>query len=140
MVAYLIQVDGNGWSGRFRRLMSMNSLIFKSTIYPEWYGPPSNLGISRAKFIVASDRFTDKLEPWVHYVPIQVDYSDLYDALSFFGGDLSGEGAHDDMARKIATAGRDWTSRYWRQEDMTAYMFRYVRRISHLLLRDERAD
>jgi len=30
------QVDGNGWSGRFKRLMTSNSLIFKSTIYPEW--------------------------------------------------------------------------------------------------------
>ena len=31
-----IKVDGNGWSGRFKRLMTSNSLIFKSTIYPEW--------------------------------------------------------------------------------------------------------
>jgi hypothetical protein len=30
------QVDGNGWSGRFKRLITSNSLVFKSTIYPEW--------------------------------------------------------------------------------------------------------
>lgn len=29
--------DGNGWSSRFKRLMSTNSLILKSTIFPEWY-------------------------------------------------------------------------------------------------------
>lgn len=30
------QVDGNGWSSRFRRLMGSNSVVFKSTVYPEW--------------------------------------------------------------------------------------------------------
>jgi hypothetical protein len=35
---YLIDVDGNGWSGRFHRLMSTKSVVFKSTIFPEWYG------------------------------------------------------------------------------------------------------
>jgi len=33
----LCQIDGNGWSSRFKRLITSNSLIFKSTIYPEWY-------------------------------------------------------------------------------------------------------
>jgi hypothetical protein len=31
------QVDGNGWSSRFKRLITSNSLIFKATIYPEWH-------------------------------------------------------------------------------------------------------
>ena len=30
-------VDGNGWSARFKRLMSTNSVVLKSTIFPEWY-------------------------------------------------------------------------------------------------------
>lgn len=30
------QVDGNGWSSRFKRLITSNSLVFKSTVYPEW--------------------------------------------------------------------------------------------------------
>jgi len=33
---YVFDIDGNGWSGRFKRLMTTNSLVFKSTIYPEW--------------------------------------------------------------------------------------------------------
>lgn len=33
---YVVDVDGNGWSSRFRRLMNSNSVVFKSTIYPEW--------------------------------------------------------------------------------------------------------
>ena len=42
----------------------------------------------------------------------------------FFSGDPAGEGAHDDMAREIADAGRAWAHTFWRQEDVVAYMFR----------------
>ncbi|KAG1844512.1 hypothetical protein DFJ58DRAFT_802581 [Suillus subalutaceus] len=88
------KVDGNGWSSRFKRLMTSNSVVFKSTIYPEW--------------------FTHRLAPWVHYIPIQIDYSDLYDALLFFRGDPSG------------TRAREWSLEFWRKEDMVAYLYRYV--------------
>jgi len=101
---YFFDVDGNGWSARFRRLMSTYSVVFKSTLYAEW--------------------FSERIQPWVHYVPVQLDYSDLYDALVFFAGDLAGDGAHDDMARRIGAQGRDWVSKYWRKEDMVAYSFR----------------
>jgi hypothetical protein len=36
----LAQVDGNGWSGRFKRLMTSNALVFKSTVFPEWWVLP----------------------------------------------------------------------------------------------------
>ena len=101
---YVIDIDGNGWSSRFKRLMSSNSLVFKSTVYPEWY--------------------SDRIQPWVHYVPISLDYSDLFDSFVFFRGDINGEGNHDALARKIAYAGAKWTRTFWREEDATAYMFR----------------
>lgn len=72
------------------------------------------------------DRYTDRVAPWVHYIPIQLDLSDLHDALLFFRGDANGDGAHEDMARKIAVAGREWSKTFWRKEDLTAYFFRYV--------------
>ena len=62
-----------------------------------------------------------------------MDLSDLFDALLFFRGGLPGLGDggpvassehHEDLARKIATAGREWSMKYWRREDLTAYMFR----------------
>ncbi|RDB26672.1 Beta-1,2-xylosyltransferase 1 [Hypsizygus marmoreus] len=103
---YIIDVDGNAWSSRFKRLITSNSLIFKATVYPEW--------------------FYDRIEPWVHYVPIQVDYSDLYDALIFFRGGLYGEGAHEDLGRQIAIEGRTWSRTFWRKEDITAYVYRLI--------------
>jgi hypothetical protein len=50
----------------------------------------------------------------------------MYDILAFFHGDLSGVGAHDHLAERIASAGKTWSHEYYRQEDMTAYQFRSV--------------
>lgn len=96
---FILDVDGNGWSGRFKRLITSNALVFKATVYPEWY--------------------TSRIAEWVHYVPIQVAYSDLYDALAFFR-------VHDDAAAKIAAAGKKWSQQFWRKEDMSAYLYRLL--------------
>lgn len=71
-------------------------------------------------------RWQERVQPWVHYIPIQNDLSDLWDALTFFRGGPGGTGAHEDLARKIAEEGRRWSKRFWREEDMTAYMYRFV--------------
>ncbi|MBW0550226.1 hypothetical protein O181_089941 [Austropuccinia psidii MF-1] len=112
---YLIDLDGNGWSGRFHRLMSTNSIVLKSTIFPEWYA--------------------DRVQPWVHYVPIKVDYSDLYDAMLFFAGDLDGSDSHDQLAEMIANQGKDWAAKHWRRVDMAAYAFRLVLEWRRIMLR-----
>ncbi|GAA5989676.1 hypothetical protein JCM5350_001660 [Sporobolomyces pararoseus] len=114
---YVIDVDGNGWSGRFHRLMSSNSLVLKSTIFPEWYA--------------------DRVQPWVHYVPLKIDYSDLFPILAFFqGSPYDGSGAHEDLAEKIATAGSEWARDFWRWEDMQAYLLRLVLEYARILNRD----
>ena len=86
---YLVDIDGNGWSGRFHRLMSTKSMVLKTTLFPEWY--------------------SERVMPWVHYVPLKVDYTDLYDILGFFiGVPGTTDTAHDALAEKIATAGKAW--------------------------------
>lgn len=104
MYKYVLDVDGNAWSARFKRLLTSGPLIFKSTIMPEWW--------------------TDRLQPWVHYVPVQLDYADMYDALVFFRGDLNGRGGEDRLAADIAAMGRQWSLTQWRMVDMSAYVFR----------------
>ncbi|KIJ36563.1 glycosyltransferase family 90 protein [Sphaerobolus stellatus SS14] len=125
---FIADVDGNGWSARFKRLITSNSLIFKSTLFPEWY--------------------SERIMPWVHYVPVQMDYSDLYDILAFFRGDISvkaGEGEaydgglNDRLAEKIAKQGTDWSERFWRKEDMTAYMFRLYLEYARVMSTDRDA-
>jgi hypothetical protein len=53
-----------------------------------------------------------------------MDLSDLYDTLIFFRGDPNGEGAHEEMGRRIAERGREWSLGMWRREDLVAYFFR----------------
>ncbi|KAG6809034.1 hypothetical protein H0H92_001866 [Tricholoma furcatifolium] len=81
---YVLDVDGKGPSADFRKLMASNSLVFKATAFPEWW--------------------LDRSQPWVHYVPVQVDHSDLHDTLLFFRGGLYGEDDHDELAKRIAYA------------------------------------
>lgn len=69
------------------------------------------------------NRFSDRVMPWVHYVPVKTDLTDLYDIMTFF---VSGDHEHDHIAKEIASAGKAWSKAFWRKEDMTAYMFRRV--------------
>ncbi|KAJ3855117.1 glycosyl transferase family 90-domain-containing protein [Lentinula lateritia] len=116
---YILDIDGNAWSSRFKRLITTSSCIFKATIYPEW--------------------FTDRIQPWVHYVPVQIDLSDLWDAFSFFRGDLNGDFGHDDLAQKIGEAGRVWSHTFWRQEDLVAYNFRLLLEYARVMSTDREA-
>lgn len=103
---FLMDMDGNGCSSRFKRLMTTRGLVLKSTIHPEWW--------------------TDRIQAWVHYVPVKYDYTDLYDIMAFFKGDIDGKGGngHDELAAQIGAAGRKWSVTYFRKEDMIAYVYR----------------
>ena len=52
------------------------------------------------------------------YVPIKVDYSDLYDTMAFFIGTPDGQGSHDSIAEKLGENGRVWAKEHWRKVDM----------------------
>jgi hypothetical protein len=107
---YLLDIDGNGWSARFKRLMSTNSAVLKSTMFPEWYSA--------------------RIQPWVHYIPVKPDLTDLYDVMTFFQAD------NDPLAREIAMTGREWSHTFWRKEDMVAYQFRLLLELARLLAPD----
>ncbi|KAI9618745.1 hypothetical protein KEM48_006509 [Puccinia striiformis f. sp. tritici PST-130] len=90
---YVLDVDGNSWSGRFRRLLKSNSLVFKSTIWPEWY--------------------RDQIQPWYHYIPVRIDYDEIFDLMSFFTGAPSDDQkfkteGFDHLAKSIAQNGSLW--------------------------------
>ncbi|KAL7423911.1 hypothetical protein Q5752_001496 [Cryptotrichosporon argae] len=101
---YVIDVDGNGWSSRFRRLLAGNNVVLKSTQYPEW--------------------FNDMMIPWYHYVPVKLDYTDLYDIMAFFSGAPDGSTpGRDDLAKEIAENGYRFVQERWRVQDMQSYTF-----------------
>ncbi|GAA5858013.1 hypothetical protein JCM1840_001002 [Sporobolomyces johnsonii] len=115
---YVVDVDANYQSGRFKRLMSSRSLVFKSTIFPEWW--------------------SRRIMPWYHYIPVKSDYSDLLDVAAFFIGAPDGTGAHDQLAKRLAANGKTWADKHWREADMAAYMFRLYLEYARLIGRDEK--
>lgn len=54
------------------------------------------------------------------YIPLKIDYSDLFDIMAFFAGDLDGNNGHDDLAKQIADQGKEYTQQHWRYADMEA--------------------
>lgn len=70
-------------------------------------------------------RYTGRIQPWLHYVPIKPDFTDIYDIMAFFKGDIDGVGQdHDTVADALARAGHKWQLTMSREEDMLAYVFR----------------
>ncbi|WRT67909.1 uncharacterized protein IL334_004883 [Kwoniella shivajii] len=102
---FLLDIDGNGWSGRFRRLMSTNSMVIKMTMFTEWFQP--------------------HLIPWFMYVPAKLDFSDLTDIMAFFRGTPKHpELGFDETAAALARNGQCFVQRMFRMEDLQAYMMR----------------
>ena len=59
--------------------------------------------------------------------PIQMDYSDMYNIMSFFIGSPDHRtSGHDDIAQGIADRARKFGLEHWRWEDMQAYMYRLL--------------
>ncbi|KAJ7907180.1 glycosyl transferase family 90-domain-containing protein [Mycena leptocephala] len=81
---YVFDVDGNSFSGRYLGLLKSGSLVFKSTIFHEY--------------------FDDWLKPFVHYIPVLPDLSDLVDRIEWAR-------THDAEARRIQAAGKEFVER-----------------------------
>jgi hypothetical protein len=81
----ILDVDGNSWSGRFGSLMCFNSIILKvePTYVDYFYYKYTNPNISthhhhhRHDPSPPTSRYTTTLQPWIHYIPIREDFSDL---------------------------------------------------------------
>ncbi|KAJ7259772.1 glycosyl transferase family 90-domain-containing protein [Mycena rebaudengoi] len=81
---YLLDVDGNTFSGRFLGLLRSGSLVFKMTAFEEF--------------------FNDWLRPFEHYIPVLPDLSDLVEKIEWAR-------SHDAEARMIQERGRQATLR-----------------------------
>ncbi|RXG49503.1 hypothetical protein VDGE_06808 [Verticillium dahliae] len=78
---------------------------------------------------------TERLLPWVHFVPVDIRFQALHSTLAYFTGlegrvpvngrEIKFEGRVSD-AKWIATAGRQWADKALRREDMEVYLFRLL--------------
>ncbi|GAB7357590.1 hypothetical protein MBLNU459_g0098t1 [Dothideomycetes sp. NU459] len=102
---YLPDIDGNSFSGRYRGFLDSTSMPIKATIYDEWHD--------------------SRLVPWLHFVPMDNTFIDIYGIMEYFMGYGKKEG-HDDVAKAIALGGKAWGEKVLRREDMQIYVFRLL--------------
>ena len=99
---YLLDIDGNAFSGRFYAFLQSKSLVYKLALFREWH----------AEFI----------KPWVHYIPLSLRGEEWIESVRWFAG--VDEGRRE--AERIALAGRDWANKALRNVDMEAWFFRLL--------------
>ncbi|GAP84327.1 putative capsular associated protein [Rosellinia necatrix] len=104
-------------------------------------GPPANLmQVLRSNSVpvlssIFQQWFTERLMPWVHFIPVDVRYHALHSTMSYFVG-LDGRGAlngrkqitpaRTEDAKWISQQGRKWAEQAMRKEDMEVYLFRLL--------------
>ncbi|KAJ5281584.1 hypothetical protein N7478_006956 [Penicillium angulare] len=99
---YNLDLDGNGLSGRFYRLLMSKSAVMKQTLYQEWHD--------------------DWLIPWVHYIPISMDLRDFPEIVRYFTQEEEGLA----LGKKIAESSYQWSRRVLRSEDMRLFWWRLM--------------
>jgi hypothetical protein len=104
---YLMDVDGNSFSRRFRPFLLSNSLVFRATAFREW--------------------FDDWIRPGVHYIAItSPDFADVRPQLEWAL-------ANDAEARAIADRATRFARRWLRAQDEQCWTFRVIAEYADLL-------
>ncbi|KAK4193467.1 glycosyltransferase [Podospora australis] len=115
---YVMVIDAdNGPPRDVLRVLRSSSVPFVASVFKEWY--------------------TERLLPWVHFVPIDLRFHALHSTLAFFvgiqkkdgmklnGRELEMRGRPQD-AEWIADQGKRWAEKAMRREDMQVYLFRLL--------------
>lgn len=99
---FLVDVDGNAFSGRFYAFLLSNSFVYKMAIFREWHD--------------------EWLKAWVHYAPLSLKGNEYAESLRYFSSEEEGKNA----APRIATQGQDWAQKVLRKEDQEVWFFRLL--------------
>ncbi|KAI8616441.1 lipopolysaccharide-modifying protein, partial [Chytriomyces sp. MP71] len=91
---FLLVLDGNGWPARLQSYLHTNSVVVYNGIF--------------------RDFFNWQLEPFVHYVPVRLDLSDLEERVQWLMD-------HDEEARKISENARFVMAQVNRIETLQCY-------------------
>lgn len=99
---YLLDIDGNAFSGRYYAFLRSKSLVFKMAMFREWHD--------------------EWIKPWVHFVPLSLKGDDYVESVRYFVEEKEGKV----QGPKLADNGREWAGRVLRNEDLEVWMFRLL--------------
>ena len=97
---YVVDLDGDGCSGRLSKLLDSGSVVLKP-----WAPPPAGGGFPF---------FYRALKPWTHFVPIEPDLSNIVERVEYLR-------AHDSEARAIASAATAFAKRWLSPQAIDGY-------------------
>jgi len=108
----IVDVDGNSWSMRFGLLLCFSSVVIK--VQPQHV-----------------DYFYPELVPWVHFIPVQADLSDLIRQVEYAVSD-----EHQESVQQIIRNANAWCRRKHRLEtlydDMLSIWNEYLIMLDHV--------
>ena len=105
---YVVNVQNNGFADRFWRLLALGFVIFQEEhVFQEF--------------------FYDMLLPWVHFIPIKTDLSDLCEKVAWAK-------ENEEKSRVIAENGRLFVREKLRLEDVNLYVATLIHRIGELTI------
>ncbi|KAJ5551430.1 CAZyme family GT90 [Penicillium sp. DV-2018c] len=99
---FLVDIDGNAFSGRFHAFLHSNSFVYKIAIFREWHD--------------------EWLKPWVHYVPLSLKGNEYVESMRYFTSEEEGK----KLAPQIASQGQRWAQQILRNEDLEVWFFRLL--------------
>lgn len=99
---YLLDMDGNAFSGRFYAFLKSRSLVYKMAVFREWH--------------------EEWVRPWVHYIPLGGRGEEYVEAVRYFREESVGRV----QAYRVAVGGREWAGRVLRNEDFEVWLFRLL--------------
>ena len=99
---YLLDLDGNAFSGRFYAFLHSKSSVYKMAVFREWHD--------------------EWIKPWVHYIPLSLKGDEWVEAVRWFAAEPAGKIA----AEKLAIQGREWAAKVLRNDDLEVWFFRLL--------------
>lgn len=106
---FLLDVDGNGFSGRFYRLLRSKSMVVKQAAFKEWHD--------------------DRIIPWVHFVPVSTSFAELPEMARFFATTEKGQ----QISRQIADESRVWAGKVLRDIDLKLVWLRMLMEFGRIM-------
>jgi hypothetical protein len=99
---YLLDIDGNAFSGRYYAWLLSKSLVYKLAVFREWHD--------------------EWMRAWVHYVPLGLEGTEYVESVRYFEEEESGKRE----GKALAEQGRDWAAKVLRNEDLEVWYFRLL--------------
>ena len=110
---FLLDMDGNAFSGRYYAFLLSNSQVFKLALFREWHD--------------------EVLRPWVHYAPLSLQGGgqgeEVFEVVRYFDQEEVGRM----QARGMAEKGREWAGMALRNEDLESWFFRLLLEFGRVL-------